>query len=71
MSSTAVPGLGRVFRAELVLAVPPAPLQRELFERLEQMPRWVPTLGRVKVSWAGMLHATAGRCSKALHCRAC
>ncbi|KAK2545131.1 steroidogenic acute regulatory protein [Columba livia] len=49
VSSAAVPGLGTVFRAELVLAVPVAPLQRELFERVEQMPQWVPTLSRVKV----------------------
>ncbi|XP_071667658.1 steroidogenic acute regulatory protein, mitochondrial-like [Patagioenas fasciata] len=49
VSSTAVPGLGTVFRAELVLAMPVARLQRELFERIEQMPQWIPTLGRVKV----------------------
>nr|XP_021148555.1 steroidogenic acute regulatory protein, mitochondrial [Columba livia] len=49
VSSAAVPRLGTVFRAELVLAVPVAPLQRELFERVEQMPQWVPTLSRVKV----------------------
>lgn len=61
MSSAAVPGLGTVFRAELVLAVPVAPLQRELFERVEQMPQWVPTLGRVKVSWAGMLPRHRGQ----------
>ncbi|OPJ84775.1 steroidogenic acute regulatory protein, mitochondrial [Patagioenas fasciata monilis] len=49
VSSTTVPGLGTVFRAELVLAMPVAWLQQELFERIEQMPQWIPTLGRVKV----------------------
>lgn len=49
MSSTALPGLGRVFRAEAVLAVPVGRLQGELFERLEEMPRWNPSLSRVEV----------------------
>ncbi|XP_065495270.1 steroidogenic acute regulatory protein, mitochondrial-like [Caloenas nicobarica] len=49
VSSTALPGLGKVFRAEVVLAVPVARLHRELFERIEQMPQWNPTLSRVKV----------------------
>ncbi|XP_026707711.1 steroidogenic acute regulatory protein, mitochondrial-like [Athene cunicularia] len=49
VSSTALPGLGKVFRAEVVLAVPVAQLHRELFERIEQMPQWNPTLSRVKV----------------------
>ncbi|KAM6306371.1 steroidogenic acute regulatory protein, mitochondrial-like [Aegotheles albertisi] len=49
VSSTAVPGLGRVFRAEVVLAVPVAWLHQELFERLEQMPQWNPALSQVKV----------------------
>ncbi|XP_054061371.1 steroidogenic acute regulatory protein, mitochondrial-like [Rissa tridactyla] len=49
VSSAAFPGLGKVFRAEVVLAVPVARLHRELFERIEQMPQWNPTLSRVKV----------------------
>ncbi|NWH50533.1 STAR protein, partial [Fregata magnificens] len=49
VSSAALPGLGKVFRAEVVLAVPVARLHRELFERIEQMPQWNPTLSRVKV----------------------
>ncbi|XP_040558890.1 steroidogenic acute regulatory protein, mitochondrial-like [Gallus gallus] len=49
VSSTALPGLGRVFRAEAVLAVPVGRLQGELFERLEEMPRWNPSLSRVEV----------------------
>ncbi|KFM02555.1 hypothetical protein AS27_09480, partial [Aptenodytes forsteri] len=49
VSSAALPGLGKVFRAEVVLAVPVARLHRELFERIEQMPQWNPTLGQVKV----------------------
>ncbi|KFO91273.1 hypothetical protein N320_05986, partial [Buceros rhinoceros silvestris] len=50
MSSAAVPGLGKLFRVEVVLAVPVARLHRELFERIEHMPQWNPTLSRVKVS---------------------
>ncbi|KAM6330181.1 steroidogenic acute regulatory protein, mitochondrial-like [Podargus strigoides] len=49
MSSATVPGLGKVFRAEVVLAVPVARLHWELFERMEQMPQWNPTLSQVKV----------------------
>lgn len=49
MSSTVLPGLGRVFRAEAVLAVPVGRLQGELFERLEEMPRWNPSLSHVEV----------------------
>ncbi|NXI99688.1 STAR protein, partial [Psophia crepitans] len=49
VSSAAVPGLGKVFRVEVVLAVPVARLHRELFERIEQMPQWNPTLSQVKV----------------------
>ncbi|NXC66807.1 STAR protein, partial [Anhinga anhinga] len=49
VSSTTLPGLGKVFRAEVVLAVPVAQLHRELFERIEQMPQWNPTLSQVKV----------------------
>ncbi|KFQ64629.1 hypothetical protein N334_11427, partial [Pelecanus crispus] len=49
LSSAALPGLGKVFRAEAVLAVPVARLHRELFERIEQMPQWNPSLSRVKV----------------------
>ncbi|NXO59135.1 STAR protein, partial [Aramus guarauna] len=49
VSSAALPGLGKVFRVEVVLAVPVARLHRELFERIEQMPQWNPTLSRVKV----------------------
>ncbi|NWI65155.1 STAR protein, partial [Todus mexicanus] len=49
MSSTAFPGLGQVFRAEVVLAVPVARPHQELFERIEQMSQWNPTLSWVKV----------------------
>ncbi|KFW83599.1 hypothetical protein N305_10373, partial [Manacus vitellinus] len=49
VSSAALPGLGRVFRAEVVLAVPVAQLHQELFERMEQMPQWNPNLSQVKV----------------------
>ncbi|NWI30674.1 STAR protein, partial [Sula dactylatra] len=49
VSSATVPGLGKVFRAEVVLAVPVAQLHQELFERIEQMPQWNPTLSQVKV----------------------
>ncbi|NXE13065.1 STAR protein, partial [Lophotis ruficrista] len=49
VSSAALPGLGKVFRAEVVLATPVGRLQRELFEGMEQMPRWNPALSRVKV----------------------
>ncbi|XP_017688133.1 PREDICTED: steroidogenic acute regulatory protein, mitochondrial-like [Lepidothrix coronata] len=49
VSSAALPGLGRVFRAEAVLAVPVAQLHQELFERMEQMPQWNPNLSQVKV----------------------
>lgn len=54
VSSAALPGLGKVFRAEAVLAVPVARLHRELFEGIEQMPQWNPTLSQVKVRWGGM-----------------
>lgn len=60
VSSAALPGLGKVFRAEVVLAVPVARLHRELFERIEQMPQWNPTLSRVKVRWGGMPHRRQG-----------
>ncbi|NXF50334.1 STAR protein, partial [Oceanites oceanicus] len=49
VSSAALPGLGKVFWAEVVLAMPAAQLHRELFERIEQMPQWNPTLSQVKV----------------------
>ncbi|XP_028943318.1 steroidogenic acute regulatory protein, mitochondrial [Antrostomus carolinensis] len=49
VSSAALPGPGKVFRAEVVLAMPVAQLQQELFERVEQMPQWNPTLSQVKV----------------------
>ncbi|NXG52537.1 STAR protein, partial [Psilopogon haemacephalus] len=49
VTSAALPGLGKVFRAEVVLAVPVAQLQQELFERIEDMPQWNPTLSQVKV----------------------
>ncbi|XP_074011069.1 steroidogenic acute regulatory protein, mitochondrial-like [Numenius arquata] len=49
VSSATLPGLGKVFRAEVVLTVPMAQLHRELFERIEEMPQWNPTLSRVKV----------------------
>ncbi|XP_010150150.1 PREDICTED: steroidogenic acute regulatory protein, mitochondrial-like, partial [Eurypyga helias] len=49
VSSAALPGLGKVFRAEVVLPVPVARLHQELFERIEHMPRWNPSLSRVKV----------------------
>ncbi|NXC14407.1 STAR protein, partial [Corythaeola cristata] len=49
VSSTVLPGLGKVFRAEVVLAVPVERLHRELFEKIEQMPQWNPRLSRVKV----------------------
>ncbi|NXV81604.1 STAR protein, partial [Atlantisia rogersi] len=49
VSSTALHGLGKVFRLEVVLAVPVARLHQELFERIEQMPQWNPTLSQVKV----------------------
>ncbi|NWH59530.1 STAR protein, partial [Geococcyx californianus] len=49
VSSATIPGLGKVFRAEAVLAVPVAQMHRELFERIEQMPQWNPTLSQVKV----------------------
>ncbi|XP_068807277.1 steroidogenic acute regulatory protein, mitochondrial-like [Struthio camelus] len=49
VSSAALPGLGRVFRAEAVLSVPAARLQRELFEDIERMPEWYPALSHVKV----------------------
>uniref|UniRef100_A0A8B9SNH4 Steroidogenic acute regulatory protein, mitochondrial n=1 Tax=Anas platyrhynchos TaxID=8839 RepID=A0A8B9SNH4_ANAPL len=47
VSSAVLPGLGRVFRVEAVLAAPLGWLHRQLFEELEQMPRWNPTLSRV------------------------
>uniref|UniRef100_A0A8B9CXD6 Steroidogenic acute regulatory protein, mitochondrial n=1 Tax=Anser brachyrhynchus TaxID=132585 RepID=A0A8B9CXD6_9AVES len=49
VSSAVLPGLGRVFRVEAVLAAPVGWLHRELFEELEQMPRWNPSLSRVEV----------------------
>ncbi|NWR77685.1 STAR protein, partial [Centropus unirufus] len=49
VSSATLPGLGKVFRTEVVLAVPVAQLHRELFEKIEQMPQWNPTLSHVKV----------------------
>uniref|UniRef100_A0A8B9ZUU8 Steroidogenic acute regulatory protein, mitochondrial n=1 Tax=Anas zonorhyncha TaxID=75864 RepID=A0A8B9ZUU8_9AVES len=49
VSSAVLPGLGRVFRVEAVLAAPLGWLHRQLFEELEQMPRWNPTLSRVEV----------------------
>ncbi|KAM6347425.1 steroidogenic acute regulatory protein, mitochondrial-like [Alca torda] len=49
VSSAALPGLGKVLRAEVVLAVPVARWHHELFERIQQMPQWNPTLSRVKV----------------------
>ncbi|NXW84239.1 STAR protein, partial [Alopecoenas beccarii] len=48
VSSAALPGLGKVFWAE-VLAVPVPWLHRELLESIEQMPQRNPTLSRVKV----------------------
>nr|XP_025960581.1 steroidogenic acute regulatory protein, mitochondrial-like [Dromaius novaehollandiae] len=52
VSSAALPGLGRVFRAEAVLGAPVARLHRELFEDVERMPEWYPALGRVEVGAA-------------------
>ncbi|NXA26852.1 STAR protein, partial [Ibidorhyncha struthersii] len=49
VSSASFPGLGKVFRAEAVLAVPVGWLHHELFEGMEQMPRWNPALSQVKV----------------------
>uniref|UniRef100_A0A8C2TBJ4 Steroidogenic acute regulatory protein, mitochondrial n=2 Tax=Coturnix japonica TaxID=93934 RepID=A0A8C2TBJ4_COTJA len=49
VSSTTLPGLGRVFRAETVLEAPVGWLQDELFERLEEMPSWNPSLSHVEV----------------------
>ncbi|OXB63855.1 hypothetical protein ASZ78_004150 [Callipepla squamata] len=49
VSSTMLPGLGHIFRAEAVLSVPAGRLQGELFERLEEMPRWNPSLSSVEV----------------------
>ncbi|NXT73215.1 STAR protein, partial [Zapornia atra] len=49
MSSTTLHGLGKVFRVEVVLAMPVAQLHQELFERIEQMPQWNPALSQVKV----------------------
>ncbi|NXJ05619.1 STAR protein, partial [Odontophorus gujanensis] len=49
VSSTVLPGLGHIFRAEAVLAVPAGRLQGELFDRLEEMPRWNPSLSSVEV----------------------
>lgn len=49
VSSAVLPGLGRVFRVEAVLAAPLGWLHHQLFEELEQMPRWNPTLSRVEV----------------------
>ncbi|XP_061229880.1 steroidogenic acute regulatory protein, mitochondrial-like [Neopsephotus bourkii] len=49
MSSAALPGLGKVFRAEVVLPMPVARLHQELFERIEQMPQWNPAISMVKV----------------------
>lgn len=50
MLSTVLPRLGKVFRMEAVLGVPVDQLYYELFEKLEQMPEWNPTLSRVKVN---------------------
>uniref|UniRef100_A0A8C4WKP6 Steroidogenic acute regulatory protein, mitochondrial n=1 Tax=Gopherus evgoodei TaxID=1825980 RepID=A0A8C4WKP6_9SAUR len=47
--STVLPRLGKVFRMETVLDVPVDQLYYELFEKLEQMPEWNPTLSRVKI----------------------
>ncbi|KAH1167275.1 hypothetical protein KIL84_002758 [Mauremys mutica] len=47
--STVLPRLGKVFRMETVLDVPVDQLYYELFENLEQMPEWNPTLSRVKI----------------------
>ncbi|XP_062436351.1 steroidogenic acute regulatory protein, mitochondrial-like [Rhea pennata] len=47
--SAALPGLGRVFRAEAVLSAPVGRLHRELFEDVERMPEWYPALSRVQV----------------------
>ncbi|CAM5156789.1 unnamed protein product [Natator depressus] len=47
--STVLPRLGKVFRMEAVLGVPVDQLYYELFEKLEQMPEWNPTLSRVKI----------------------
>lgn len=49
MLSTVIPQLGKVFRIEVVLAVPMDQLYHELFESLERMPEWNPTLSQVKV----------------------
>ncbi|KFP25414.1 hypothetical protein N325_05177, partial [Colius striatus] len=49
VSSATLPRLGKVFRADIVLDVPVAQLHQELFERIEQMPQWNPTLSQVKV----------------------
>ncbi|NXS61572.1 STAR protein, partial [Brachypteracias leptosomus] len=49
VSSASLPRLGKVFRAEVVLAVPVARLHQELFKRIEQTPQWNPALSQVKV----------------------
>ncbi|KFQ34965.1 hypothetical protein N332_13157, partial [Mesitornis unicolor] len=49
VSSATLPGLGKVFQVEVILAVPVARLHQELFERIEEMPQWNPTLSQVKV----------------------
>ncbi|XP_019394097.1 PREDICTED: steroidogenic acute regulatory protein, mitochondrial-like isoform X2 [Crocodylus porosus] len=47
--STVIPQLGKVFRMDGVLAVPMDQLYHELFESLERMPEWNPTLSQVKI----------------------
>uniref|UniRef100_A0A8C3IQ23 Steroidogenic acute regulatory protein, mitochondrial n=1 Tax=Chrysemys picta bellii TaxID=8478 RepID=A0A8C3IQ23_CHRPI len=47
--SAVLPRLGKVFRMETVLDVPVDQLYYELFEKLEQMSEWNPTLSRVKI----------------------
>uniref|UniRef100_A0A8C8RG37 Steroidogenic acute regulatory protein, mitochondrial n=1 Tax=Pelusios castaneus TaxID=367368 RepID=A0A8C8RG37_9SAUR len=47
--STVLPKLGKVFRMETVLDAAVDQLHCELFEKLEQMPEWNPSLSQVKI----------------------
>ncbi|KAG8551892.1 hypothetical protein GDO81_004327 [Engystomops pustulosus] len=47
--SKTFPRIGKVFRAEAVIDSPPEHIYSQLFEKLEQMDRWNPSISKVQV----------------------
>lgn len=72
--SKVVPGIGKVFKLEVVVDQPPDSLYGELVGNMEQMGEWNPNVKQVKVrcddnSHAGDLHSQIASNSGASYCR--